>query len=163
MMEENPELIWTSRDRDGYTPVYWVASRGHIKLLKRMYELTVATSTEDKRNRRLKNAFEIGSRYGKTPAHIAARSGHIHCLEFLITVCPSGREILNAVETENHWTPAHYAARYNMLNALDFIAGSASDLEKALRAVDRHGQTPEDLARKHLERHLHHIFGNPSE
>lgn len=112
-----------ARDRDGWTPLHWIAFKDRV---------TVA-------NVLLEEGAQVDSRSdnGKTPLNIAACYGGILLAEVFIEAGAS----LEA-QDDLGWTPLHRAVDHGRINMIKFLIEAGAPLD----AEDRDGETPWDIA-----------------
>lgn len=137
-----------AENSSSYTPGYWAACHGKVEILQLIHDVILSFSQPpEKEQQLLRYVFEERKNNIQTPAHVAAWEGHITCLEFLITHCPSGPVILEAKDNEGS-TPAHQAAIRNRVSTLEFILRNAPSGIGVLRMENNSGKTPLDLLRR---------------
>lgn len=145
VIAKDPLSICTSRDDDGYSPVYWAAWYGDLKMLQHMLDAVLSFWPPGHlRQWMLRIAFERGNGKGETPAYVAAQRCHLQCLMFLVEHSPSGASVLEAKEG-SWWTPAHWACFYDSINTLNFIVRNAPSGARVLEVKSYWGKKPLDI------------------
>lgn len=152
MITKKPQLVWTARDEYGCTPAFLAAASSNVEMLQHMLTVILRQPFhgDEERRRILRDAFERGAITGVTPAHNAARWGHVQCLAFLVEHAPSGGAVLE-VKNKDGDTPAYFAAYWGHVNVLEFIVKNAPSGVGVLQVKDNFGKTPLDLASKNVK------------
>lgn len=79
-----------------------------------------------------------GTLHGKTPAHQAARNGHLRAIRILRDI---EEEAIHATDCNGN-TPMHIAAKHCHLDVVKWLRSSGADID----AEDSNGDTPLDVA-----------------
>lgn len=147
------------------TPLHLLADSGDYKAIS-----TIVTHIERHYPDKLVRTVNIEDNYGKTPLHIAARSGSLNIVKYLVNksadinakdkydntplhlAADSGEldivkyliikdNNINA-EGERGWTPLHIAAKNGELNMVEYLVKKYANID----AKDNYGGTPLHLA-----------------
>lgn len=152
MISDNAALIWTAKGGKDISPVYCTAFYGNLEILQAMYDAILSafsrlSLTRSREKQILRDAFERGRDDKITPAHVAASQGHVNCLEFLVTHCPSGNAILEKKDDRGN-TAAHQAASGASIEALEFVLRNSPNGVGVLKVKNVANQTPLDMLQK---------------
>lgn len=117
----------TAANRNGCTPCYVAARRGHAKIVEILAKRAVSLSTP--------------TNDGDTPVWIAAYQGHCDVIK-LLKKHGCSLEYYN----RNGATPLYAAAQQNQVDVVKFLLESGVDVDRAMRATRARRSTDDDRA-----------------
>jgi hypothetical protein len=121
----NPLLVCTARNEIGWTLAWRACAFDKVDFLQYIFDTILSLERrQEKQQQMLKDAFEIGTSWGSTPAHISAERGYVNCLVFLMDHSPNGAAVLQGKDMYGY-TPFWEAAYDGCVDALDFIVRNA--------------------------------------
>ena len=122
LTEKNIELI-DEKDEHLNTAIFYAAYRGHIKIVKFLFEKGVNINVKNK--------------YGETPFHYASSGGFNDIIEFFLQ-----KGININVQNNSLYTPLHYAIISGKKETVELLISKNADIN----LKNLHGNTPLDLA-----------------
>ncbi|PRQ38111.1 putative ankyrin repeat-containing domain, PGG domain-containing protein [Rosa chinensis] len=115
-------------DRQGRTPLYYAASLGDHRTVKRLLELDTSTAY-------------VLDKGGRSPIHVAARNGHTGVIREIIQHCPDSGELIDPYGQN----ALHIAISSGQANVVTYIL-ETPELEGLINQSDIDGNTPLHLA-----------------
>ncbi|GFZ06599.1 ankyrin repeat family protein [Actinidia rufa] len=127
LLVAKPELI-RETDHHGRTPLYYAASSGDHRTVRRLLEYDFSMAY-------------MSDRDGQSPLHVAAHNGHTNVIEEIIQLCPDSGELLD-LKGRN---ALHIAILSEKVNVVKYMLEIA-ELEGLINQADSDGNTPYHLA-----------------
>ncbi|KAI1741312.1 ankyrin repeat-containing domain protein [Xylaria scruposa] len=112
-------------DIHNFDAVFAAITRGNISILSRISTISAEQHFSTNWHRKLELVLPTGFFLGGNALHLAARHGHIGCLQFYLD-----RGLLDNIEaTDNAMeTPMHYAARFGQSAVVQFLKDRGGDI-----------------------------------
>lgn len=139
IIDHTPQIVWYKSSHGSF--MNGISFHNNVDMLRYIHNTLIRLDGPvTLQTEMLRTTFEEPDSYSHTPAIHAAEYGAVDCLEYLVRICPSGRDILE-VKNRQGENLAHRAAKRS-LECLKFIVNNAPSGVELLEMKDHYELTP---------------------